>query len=392
MLFFISKTINKVGGSSFSAIDVVTSLLHSHEEVGIISTSKEQHINILQNNAVKKPKWIRVKKNFLLTEISKNNFLKGIIKYVVYGIEDLFIKNSNISKDEFNPKLIFVNSIGGNEIFMRFSELANSKSVLIVRESPNFFNNTPSVLKESIRILQHHPYIVFVSSRTQEAWVSLCRIEKSRTFHIPNCCNEEKVLEIIKGPKTQMKNILGFNQDEITVACIANVQYRKGQDIIIKYLDQIIRTIPKIKILFFGKEIRPFTESLKKQIKQYKLEKYVSFLGHRNDVLDIIYASDILLLPSRSEALPRVILEAMALKTLVIASDVDGIPEMIDNGETGYLFSIQKQEEIIDCFRSYINDKERNQLIVSNANNKYWSDFNRQNQINKYIHLINKLI
>ena len=66
------------------------------------------------------------------------------------------------------------------------------------------------------------------------------------------------------------------------------------------------------------------------------LEK-IEFLGHRDDVSAVLSQADIFVLPSRSEAFPNAIMEAMAAGLPVVASNVGGIPELVEDGRTGHL-------------------------------------------------------
>jgi glycosyltransferase involved in cell wall biosynthesis len=67
------------------------------------------------------------------------------------------------------------------------------------------------------------------------------------------------------------------------------------------------------------------------------LQQAVTFLGERADARQIIGALDLLVLPSLTEGLPNVVLEAFAYKTPVVATAVGGVPELVKDGETGWL-------------------------------------------------------
>jgi glycosyltransferase involved in cell wall biosynthesis len=80
----------------------------------------------------------------------------------------------------------------------------------------------------------------------------------------------------------------------------------------------------------------PIRERIKKQIVELNLDDIVTLTGHREDVPEILRALDILVIPStRHEGIPQIGLQALAVKTPVVGSDVGGIPEIIRNGETG---------------------------------------------------------
>ncbi|WP_333819868.1 glycosyltransferase family 4 protein [Ohtaekwangia sp.] len=97
---------------------------------------------------------------------------------------------------------------------------------------------------------------------------------------------------------------------------------------------------------------------LEQLVSELGIGERVRFWGYRKDVISIIKSSDIMLMPSRVEGLPGVILEALACGVPVIASAVGGIPEIIFNNENGYC--VEKEDESV-----YI--KHLNTLVENDA-------------------------
>lgn len=83
---------------------------------------------------------------------------------------------------------------------------------------------------------------------------------------------------------------------------------------------------------------------------------HVNWLGWRDDVPKLISENDIVCLPSSSEGLPRIIQESMYLGKIVMCTPVGGVPELIKNGENGYLIdqesSLSIKECLLECFMS----------------------------------------
>ncbi|MBW2598187.1 MAG: glycosyltransferase, partial [Deltaproteobacteria bacterium] len=77
------------------------------------------------------------------------------------------------------------------------------------------------------------------------------------------------------------------------------------------------------------------------------------------------------------------ILEAMVMKTPVVASDVDGIPELIENGVTGLIFPSDDKTGLLSAILRFYRDPEfRNQLSESGSD-RYWSYFSRRHQFER---------
>ncbi len=77
-------------------------------------------------------------------------------------------------------------------------------------------------------------------------------------------------------------------------------------------------------------------------------DKIVIHWHSRPGIMDLLHAADVLAFPSRAEAMPRTILEAMVMKKPIVASDVDGIPELIEDGKTGLLFASGDSQGLLE--------------------------------------------
>tara|TARA_Y100000780_G_C13321799_1_gene277971 strand:+ start:152 stop:406 length:255 start_codon:yes stop_codon:yes gene_type:complete len=81
----------------------------------------------------------------------------------------------------------------------------------------------------------------------------------------------------------------------------------------------------------------------------------------------------------------------MALKTPIIASDVDGIPELVEDQKSAILFSLSNIDKMNKGIYSiYSNDVFRHN-ITQNASTRYWGSFSRENHIQKYTDFVNQL-
>ena len=133
-----------------------------------------------------------------------------------------------------------------------------------------------------------------------------------------------------------------FNIDASTplLGIIATIELGKGHHTLIRSLKEIIKIIPNLRVLIVGKAL-PFSKKYLKKIKvliqNLKLSHAVRFTGSREDIPDIIQALDLLILPSLNESFGRVLIEAMALRKPVVATEVGGIPEVVEKDVTGLL-------------------------------------------------------
>lgn len=106
-------------------------------------------------------------------------------------------------------------------------------------------------------------------------------------------------------------------------------------------------------------------KNLEKRAHELKIANYIKFTGPVNheDIPLWISASDILVLPSLSEGRPNVILEALACEVPVVATDVGGIPELMVDGETGYLVPAKSPDELSRKINKLLDNKNRREKM-----------------------------
>jgi glycosyltransferase involved in cell wall biosynthesis len=110
-----------------------------------------------------------------------------------------------------------------------------------------------------------------------------------------------------------------------------------------------------------------YPRELKRRCEELKISDCVHFLGWRADMPQLIRASDICLLPSHTEGLPRSVLEAMLLRRPVVATGVGGIPDAITDGVTGHLFEVDDDQALSRCIAKLTDDDVHRNAIVKAA-------------------------
>jgi glycosyltransferase involved in cell wall biosynthesis len=123
--------------------------------------------------------------------------------------------------------------------------------------------------------------------------------------------------------------------DSITpvIGYIGRLHREKGADYLPEIALRLKRYIAPFKLLIIGEG--PLETELKKEIERQGLTKEVSLIGVKQNILDFIYLMDLVILPSREESLPQIVLEAMKMAKPVVVSDVGGVREIVTNGVNG---------------------------------------------------------
>ncbi len=122
------------------------------------------------------------------------------------------------------------------------------------------------------------------------------------------------------------------------------------------------------------------------------LKKYVVFTGYKKDVMEYYQTSHILVLPSNWEGLPLVLLEGMACGLPIVASDLSGNREAIEDGVNGLLFTPGKEDELTSKIIYFLEHPEVAKHMGRTCREKAVALFSLKNSIHKYVELYKSLL
>lgn len=184
---------------------------------------------------------------------------------------------------------------------------------------------------------------ICVSESAQKVLMRRNKINKGKAVIIKNGIDLSK----FNNPKDKNEIIKALNmniaEEDFIVCCIGNFRKAKGQDILLEACNKL-KDYKDIKYIFVGDgELRKEYEKI---ICNFAIEEKVIMLGVREDIEDIIKTFDIMVVPSRWEGFGLVVLEAMASHIPVVASKVDGLLELIQDGFNGMLFEKENSEDL----------------------------------------------
>lgn len=159
--------------------------------------------------------------------------------------------------------------------------------------------------------------------------------------------------QVSQKDRQQTRKEMGLSSGDVAIISAGDLNDNKNNIVVIKALIKL-----KSNIHYFICGLGPREKYLREQVKQFKLESRVHFLGYRTDMKDLMAASDIFVMPSFREGVPRSILEAMDLGLPCVGSRTRGIADLIDEGEGGFLCSPKSPEEFAKAFAILSDTKE----------------------------------
>ncbi len=175
--------------------------------------------------------------------------------------------------------------------------------------------------------------------------------------------------------KRDVRKQLGFSDEDVVIVSTGRITQEKGFgdlcEVIIKG-----RFKNNVKFLIVGNG--EYLDTFKKKIADNNLDKQVFFLGYQKDVERILKESDIFVLCTWHETLSNSILEAQKEGLPVVATNVGGIPEIIQNGKNGYLVEKRAEAQIIDRLKLLSENPQLRKEMGANGKQKIKEKFSEE--------------
>jgi len=153
-----------------------------------------------------------------------------------------------------------------------------------------------------------------------------------------------------------LRRSLGIPDGAPVVGTVSRLARQKAPEDFLKVAHLVHARCPTVKFVFIGGG--PMRAEFEAGIRQYRLQDVVLNLGYRDDVPALLRVFDVFLLTSLWEGLPRVFPQAMCASLPIVATQVDGAPEAVIEGETGYLLAARDCEGMADRVLHLLSDRE----------------------------------
>ena len=214
--------------------------------------------------------------------------------------------------------------------------------------------------------------IVVVSSRNREKGLimGIGRPDRDAVVH------SGIDVDAFRQPETDRRAVrrsLGYGPDQVVVGTVACLKPQKAPLDFVRAAAEAYSRDERLRFFIAGDgPLRPAVEA---EITRLGLGGIVQLLGWRRDVVDLYHAMDVFLLTSIFEGLPRSVLQAMAAGVPVVATDVDGTPEVVRNRQTGLLIPPARPEAAARALLEVVRDAELRDTCIDQAGVLLTRDF-----------------
>ena len=295
--------------------------------IQFLKEAKKQNLNYVLSNFLQ-----RNQTTFEFLEVAQKHELNiKLLKQVLWIDPTLIWQAYSLCRDE-GCNIIQTHGYKGHIIGYILSRFTNIRWVAVAHgwtqenKKVLFYNKLERFL------FRFSDFAVVVSQPLYEV-ISGIRGKNKVTRKILNAVDPDELQVGIGGDA--IRKHYKIDKNDIVISVFGRLSSEKGQLVLLRAFKNVKSCIENVKLMIVGEG--PDEVSLKAETKKLDLEEDVIFCGYQQLIRDYYEAAEIVVVPSFSEGLPNVILEAMCLSKPVLATDVGSVYEIINDGVNGWI-------------------------------------------------------
>lgn len=171
-------------------------------------------------------------------------------------------------------------------------------------------------------------------------------------------------------PGSSVRSELGIDSETSIIGSVGNLNPVKGHDTLIESIPEVLAQHEDVTVLIAGKELesrRDYADRIRGLVDRLDIEDSIRFLGWREDVPALLDTFDVFVLSSVSEACPTVVLEAMAMETPVVATNVGGVSEQIPDADHGWVVPPEDPARLAEALVESLSSSRERARRAANA-------------------------
>jgi len=218
--------------------------------------------------------------------------------------------------------------------------------------------------------------VLVVSHEIKEVVRRLFHLGRSKVLVLKNGI----VLDDSPLKPIELEQEFHLTRNRLKLIAVGRLVPLKGFDVLVRAVSELVNQgLDNLLVLIVGEGVE--RSRLERLIQDLRIGSYVKFLGLRHDVMDLMKACDLFVLPSRYEGLSIAMIEAMACGLPIISSDVRGLRDYIKDEQNGLLFPVDDYKALAKSILRLANDKSLKERLSHGARKSFEKEYDMRKNI-----------
>ncbi len=236
-------------------------------------------------------------------------------------------------------------------------------------------------------------YVVCVSQSVLDACASRVRIPREKLVVIQNGVSINRCLKdgnsvsgdfsaVTIKQRSFAQQQLGLSAESPCLLFVGRIDFQKGADVLLERADRLLRALPLHNIILVGDG--PLKVIAQSHASRCEHETRIHFVGRRDDVLKWMQSSELLLLPTRYEGMPNVVLEAMSCGLPIVSTRAEGILELLGESASDQTVAVNDWDAWTKKVIQLANDPTRRDELSKENLDRCTRQFNLSDKLQEY--------
>jgi glycosyltransferase involved in cell wall biosynthesis len=222
-------------------------------------------------------------------------------------------------------------------------------------------------------------HVIAVSEALRRRYLERGGLAPSRMLTVHNGIEVERFARDARASRALLARDLDIPDSARIVATVSVLRPGKGIEVLLAAIPRVVAEVPDACFVIIGDG--PMRETWTKRAQELGVTQHIRWAGYRNDVAALLAGCELFVLPSLDDAFPTVLLEALAAGVPIVATDVGGIPEIVDTN-VGRLVPANDPNALANAIASLLRDRDTHARMreaarpaaVSRFSTRVWID------------------
>ncbi len=266
------------------------------------------------------------------------------------------------------PDIVHVHSFKAG-LLGRIAALLSGIPIIVMTVHGSVLQSMHPVYKKNVCILSElllskfTQKIITVSNNLNKEFVEEVKVKQDKVITIYNGISQN--INHNKKDKNLLLKELGIPENKKIITTVARLAPQKGVAYFVRSAAEVMKEYKDVVFLVVGDG--PLKKDLENLSMSLNLMGKIFFVGNRMDIDSIMDISDVFVLASLTEGLPLTVLEALQAQCPVVATEVGGIPEVIENGRNGLLVKAKSVSALSTAIKDLLSNPERSKYMGSQS-------------------------